>query len=748
MDEHINGIKFKNYDHWSFKLSLPGIQVNDGSIKLFFKILPQKGLRTDVSLNEIYFSDVVKHIYDVYYIGVCKSEDVATKDFAVNVPIEKKQFLASNASLVMYFLAGDGFRYEACFEFQKNKTVLSYTMRRKLCEEEMSRLEESLKKAEEQEQKKTNEDVISKQVGTTQSSKENRLKDYNDVQEIAKNKLLADKLNKEKEKAKQKEEKSIARKDQVILYHPVTNDPIVLTKEQQGCVNYVGDKRKDLVIRSAAGGGKTLVILGRALEYLQKAKSQNNWHSIAVFTYNHVLATVIKEWMRLTPEDEKYIFVGTLHEYLLSIYVKMPGLKLRYYAHPKAIENSIQDALEMYRDEYKTGKYLGWGAKFWAEEFIWMQNMNIFDESDRDIYLTMKREGRGHEHPMTESDRIAAYNMFIIYQGLKRKHKIYDSGPSGDERILYLTHNVEMIPDELKFDHILIDEAQDQSLAKMIALRSIARKDVTICMDANQRIYEGRWRFSQAGLEPTSRRLSYPFRCTSQIDALAESLKRWNLPEMAEEDKVEHKVPTVSGEKPEIITCSNEDEEKKYLIALIKKWMKEDPEHTIGVLCFENKTVEKMGIWLSAYHIPYELIRSDVETPFSIRKPGVKLCTMHSSKGLEFMRVILPQFYQGMIPQKWAMNDEEALMQERNTAYVAMTRAMHQLVILYNGNKSEFVKELDEDLYTARTFREAVKTSMLSPTPAYEKRTVPEEAKRTVPDQPEDKESKSKKWSF
>ena len=45
------------------------------------------------------------------------------------------------------------------------------------------------------------------------------------------------------------------------MLHPVTHELIELTKEQQNCVDYVGDKRKDLVVRSAAGGGKSLVLL-------------------------------------------------------------------------------------------------------------------------------------------------------------------------------------------------------------------------------------------------------------------------------------------------------------------------------------------------------------------------------------------------------------------------------------------------------------------------------------------------------
>lgn len=68
----------------------------------------------------------------------------------------------------------------------------------------------------------------------------------------------------------------------------------------------------------------------------------------------------------------------------------------------------------------------------------------------------------------------------------------------------------------------------------------------------------------------------------------------------------------------------------------------------------------------------------------------------------------MPQFYQGMIPQSWAIQDDELLVQQRNIAYVGMTRAMHQLVIVYNRKKSQFIEEMDSNLYTARTFEEAV----------------------------------------
>ena len=59
---------------------------------------------------------------------------------------------------------------------------------------------------------------------------------------------------------------------------------------------------------------------------------------------------------------------------------------------------------------------------------------------------------------------------------------------------------------------------------------------------------------------------------------------------------------------------------------------------------------------------------------------GVMLATMHSSKGLEYEVVILPDVNEGITPYKRAVSEEE-LEEERRMFYVAMTRAKQQLHI-------------------------------------------------------------------
>ena len=81
-------------------------------------------------------------------------------------------------------------------------------------------------------------------------------------------------------------------------------------------------------------------------------------------------------------------------------------------------------------------------------------------------------------------------------------------------------------------------------------------------------------------------------------------------------------------------------------------------------------------------------------------RPGVRLMTIHASKGLEFKQVFLIAANEGRIPYQKAKTDKE-IEEERRLFYVAMTRAKDFLKICYvkikNGREvtpSRFVDEL------------------------------------------------------
>ena len=73
---------------------------------------------------------------------------------------------------------------------------------------------------------------------------------------------------------------------------------------------------------------------------------------------------------------------------------------------------------------------------------------------------------------------------------------------------------------------------------------------------------------------------------------------------------------------------------------------------------------------------------------------------MHSSKGLEFDVVFLPNLNEGVIPSRKSTEDEQ-IEEERRLLYVGMTRAKNKLYMSYvsgngddNRSPSRFLKPL------------------------------------------------------
>lgn len=74
----------------------------------------------------------------------------------------------------------------------------------------------------------------------------------------------------------------------------------------------------------------------------------------------------------------------------------------------------------------------------------------------------------------------------------------------------------------------------------------------------------------------------------------------------------------------------------------------------------------------------------------AVSREGVRVCTMHGSKGLEFERVFLPDVNEGVIPGKRCTGRED-LEEERRLLYVAVTRAEKELEIYYTKERGRTI---------------------------------------------------------
>lgn len=122
---------------------------------------------------------------------------------------------------------------------------------------------------------------------------------------------------------------------------------------------------------------------------------------------------------------------------------------------------------------------------------------------------------------------------------------------------------------------------------------------------------------------------------------------------------------------------------------------------------------------------------------------AVVMMTMHSAKGLEFPVVFLPGFEDGIFPGVQAIYNPSEIEEERRLAYVAITRAREELVLLNaesrmifgttNRNKpSRFLEEIPDDLIVRSRSREWKKPQpgIELPVSSYEARTVSMNAAR------------------
>lgn len=476
---------------------------------------------------------------------------------------------------------------------------------------------------------------------------------------------------------------------------------IELTSEQEACLKYSGERT--LMVKGLAGAGKSLVLMELARKLLSKygADSKNK---VAIFTFQNTLVSTTREFLEINGAAKEGVVVTTINSYIKDIYellIKCGAAPWKKYPYGKNGENqritNVKAALRAHQTKYGKHRFHSIEPEFWVEEFDWMKDMNVWTD-DMDMYLTIPRKGRGGKVRMSAADRVTAYQLFLCYCEQLERTKQADWA----DQTLFLVRHPELIPEAMKFEHILIDEAQDLSLAQMTAIMMLYKKDMVVAMDMNQRIFGKQWTAKQLGIETTTKKLTKSMRTTKQIDALAESVRSKNDGLLSEDDKSLRAIPEREGDIPEIIHLEDQAAERKYVVNLIKTYLEQNDRITIGIIAAKNKQIPIYADWLASENINHEQVKKD--STFSMAKPGVKLVSAFGAKGLEFDIVIIPMFAEGNFPYGYQPDDEEEyeqyMIKMRNLVYVSMTRARFRLVLTFWGNKgSRFIADMDPELY-------------------------------------------------
>lgn len=466
------------------------------------------------------------------------------------------------------------------------------------------------------------------------------------------------------------------------------NQTVELTSEQQACLKYAGNRT--LMVKGYAGAGKSLVLMAIATKYLEKyGKHQKN--KIAIFTFQNTLVSSTKDILKLNGDNEDGIVVCTVNSYISKVYDELAASnkapRVRYLTIPqdkKKLRGIVQQVLYKHQTVFGKHRFHDLSVDFWIDEFGWMKDMNIGENAEA-AYLQYKRIGRGSQYRFKPTEYPIAFQLYKLYIEKLAETK---QGDWADQP-MFLVRNAHLIPDALKFDHILIDEAQDLSLAQMMALIQLYREggDMIVAMDANQKIHGKYWTPKLLGIESTTKKLTKSMRTTKQIEALAETVRSKNDLKLDEDDRSLRAIPEREGPVPKLVHLENSAAERKYIVNLVKTYLDANPDMTIGIIAAKNKQLDLYSTWLASAGIQHEQIKKD--STFSMSKPGVKVTSAFSSKGLEFNVVIIPMFAEGYFPYSVAFEDEGEqelfLIKMRNLVYVSMTRAKNVLVITWWG---------------------------------------------------------------
>lgn len=255
------------------------------------------------------------------------------------------------------------------------------------------------------------------------------------------------------------------------------------------------------------------------------------------------------------------------------------------------------------------------------------------------------------------------------------------------------------------YQHVLVDEAQDLHEAQWRLLRAAVPEqpnDMFIVGDSHQRIYDRRTSLSKVGIKIVgrSRRLRINYRTTHEI-------LRWALALLGEasyddlDEGRESQTPAsyhsfLHGPDPTMVGATSKRDELHALADQVRQWIDGGvAEEDIAVAARTSSGLDTVEQVLKDAGAAVTQLGQELPTG-----EGVRLGTMHRLKGIEFRCVALIDMDDDSMPLFWAVTDRHAdevqheadLRRERNTAYVAATRARDDLWIGWSGKPSRFLE--------------------------------------------------------
>ena len=467
------------------------------------------------------------------------------------------------------------------------------------------------------------------------------------------------------------------------LEYPWEKWTIFLHPAQQSLVerNYNGPAR----VSGSAGTGKTVVALHRAA-FLAKSNPDAR---ILLTTFSNALANLLRNKLQLLVhhdvQPDGRIVVDSLDAIGISLYKSKFGQP--QLAPPETIGTLVEDA---------SGKE---GTNF-SRAFLLTEWERVVDAWQLDTWESYRDVARiGRYRRLSETQRRALWPVFErVRSGLREQALVTKSEMFGR-----LTREVERLEHPL-FDHVVVDEAQDVSVAQLRFLAALAggrANGLFFAGDLGQRIFQQPFSWKDLGVDVRGRSqtLRINYRTSHQIRTQADRLLD---PAISDVDgNLEERKGTVSvfnGPQPAVQVLEDAEAESsavsEWLTARISEGLQPSE---IGVFVRSIDQAKRAVAAVKRSRLPYSILDEEVDAEEGCLTVG----TMHLAKGLEFRAVAVMACDSEVIPLQSRVESiadeadlEEVYNTERNLLYVACTRARDHLLVTGVKPASEFLDDL------------------------------------------------------
>lgn len=465
-------------------------------------------------------------------------------------------------------------------------------------------------------------------------------------------------------------------------------------------------------LSGGAGTGKTVVLLHRA----RRLAATNPAARIVLTTFNRTLAETLRAQLALldpsapvaSDPGEPGIYVGTVDAiswHLLSNATRT-GLPVDYaltfvggprqgrlldatteHVWRAAIKNAGGELPESLRN-----------AAFLSGEYNHVVLPGRI--TNRAEYLRAVRAGRGV--PLSRTLRSAVWDTIEEYRSRSAQAGTTDY----NERALMVAAALDALATDGSpriADHVLVDEAQDLSPARLLLLRALVARDsndLFIAEDSQQRIYGQRVVPSRLGihLAGRSRRLTLNYRTTAQTLRYAVGVLGGE-PMVDMEDTDTSSLgyrSSRSGPPPQERGFDEIHDAYEAAANVLQEWFEADDDPAnLAVLVRTRREGEDLSDDLSGRGLPAKYVGNRA----ALGQGKILVMTMHRAKGMEFRRVLLFGVSSD-VPSADSSTVSDAEHQEsqqkaRSLLYVAATRARDQLMIMWDGEKSELLPDTE-----------------------------------------------------